>query len=401
MDLKGEFKTELINILNYWAAYTPDHEQGGFYGKINRFNEIDKQADKGSVLNSRILWTFSAAYTRLGRETDLQMAERSFAYIKAHFIDPDYGGVYWTVKNSGQPADTKKQIYAQAFAIYALAEFYRATQNAEALQIAKTLFSTIEKHSYDAVFDGYFEAFSQNWALIDDLRLSEKDANEKKTMNTHLHILEAYANLYKVWPDAGLQDKIKGLIDLFLTKIINPETNRLNLFFNEKWVVKSTSVSYGHDIETAWLLYEAAETAGTTEQILQVKNLSVKMASATIDGVNKDGSMLYEYDPASKHTDAQRQWWVQAESVVGFLYAFQLSNEPGFYTQFLKTWQYIKNHIIDHENGEWIWGINAEGNVMESEDKVGLWKCCYHNARMCLEVMGLINSERKMLSIST
>lgn len=389
MDLKEEFRNELLNILNYWIAYTQDEEKGGFYGKINRFNAVDKEADKGSVLNSRILWTFSAAYIRLGREDDLAIANRSFAYIKEHFIDPNYGGVYWTVNADGYPADTKKQVYAQAFAVYALSEYYRATKNYEALHLAKSLYNIMEEQGYDAVFDGYFEAFARNWADKDDLRLSEKDANEKKTMNTHLHILEAYTNLYKAWPDAELRGSIIKLIDLFLTRIIDTHTNRQNLFFDEKWSVKSTIISYGHDIETAWLLLEAAETAGTAGQVLEVKKLSVKMALAALDGVNSDGSMRYEYDPAGHHTDAQRQWWVQAESVVGFLYAYQLSNEPQFYTQFLKTWQYIKNHLIDRKNGEWLWGIDADGNVMENEDKVGLWKCPYHNARMCMEVMNI------------
>lgn len=381
------FREELDNILNYWITYTVDNKNGGFYGKIDHENKVYAEAPKGSVLNARILWSFSAAYNYNANPDYLQMAKRSYDYIRASFIDKKYGGVYWTVDFEGNPLDTKKQIYALSFTIYGLSEYYRACGDENALALAKQLFADTEKYSFDDKNGGYLEAFTQDWKELTDLRLSDKDANEKKTMNTHLHILEAYTNLYRVWKDGFLEKQIRALIYDFLEHIIDPKTNRLILFLDENWQPKSDIISYGHDIEGSWLLLEAAEVLEDEAIILQVKEVSVAMARAAADGLDQDGSMYYEYEPEHDHLSKDRHWWVQAEAMVGFLNAWQLTDEKQFFDQFEKVWNFTHFHIINTEKGEWVWGLKDDYSLMPGEDKAGLWKCPYHNSRAMLEVI--------------
>ena len=383
----AELQTELKNILNYWQNFTLDNQYGGFAGKVANDNSVDLLADKGSVLNARILWSFSAAYNHKADPADLLMADRAFNYITANFIDEEFGGVYWTVDYTGKPVDTKKQVYALAFTIYAFSEYYKATDNPLAKSLAISLYQDIVKHSYDLEEGGYFEAFSREWADLPDLRLSDKDANEKKTMNTHLHILEAFANLYKIWPDEGLKIKIIGLLDNFHTHIVDKESGRMILFFDENWQRKSAVISYGHDIEASWLILEAAEVIGEEEWIVRSQQLAIKMAGACRTGLDEDGSLWYENDLEKDHLVKEKHWWVQAEAMVGFFNAWQLTHIEEFLTISLNIWNYTKNWILDKENGEWFWGRQADGELMAGEDKAGLWKCPYHNSRACLEII--------------
>ncbi len=383
----ADFKKEFNSILNYWMTHTPDKRYGGFFGKIDHDNQVYTQAPKGSVLNARILWSFSAAYNYQPKPEYLELAKRSFDYIRHYFIDEIYGGVFWTVDYLGRPLDAKKQIYALSFTIYGLTEYYKACEDVLALALAKMLFEVIEKHSYDQEKGGYLEAFARNWKGLPDLRLSDKDYNEKKTMNTHLHVLEAYTNLYRIWKDDLLEKQIRGLIHDFLTHIIDPKTNRLILFLDENWQPKSNIISYGHDIEASWLLLEAAEVLGDETLISSVKTVSVALARAAADGLDLDGSMYYEYEPDHNRLVKEHHWWVQAEAMVGFLNAWQLTGEKLFYNQFAKVWTFIQQCIISADKGEWIWGLDEDYGTIPDEDKVGLWKCPYHNSRAMLEVI--------------
>jgi len=385
--LQTEFREELQRILDYWAKYTPDNDHGGFYGQLTNDNVAVRGAIKGGVLNARILWGFAAGYNLMPDAAYLAMAGRSLGYIMEHFVDREYGGVYWSVTAEGVPADTKKQIYALAFTIYGLAEYYKAQPFKEALDLAVSLYRDIEMYSYDVERGGYMEALTRDWQPIADLRLSEKDANEKKTMNTHLHILEAYTNLYRVWRDPVLAERIRGLIHVFRAHIVDDRTGHLRLFFDEHWGLRSNIISYGHDIEASWLLVEAAEVLEDAGLIRQVKELAVRIVLASTGGLNPDGSMSYEYDRDKEHMAAERHWWVQAEAMVGFLHAAQLTGESHFYRKFKAVWEYTKQYIIDREKGEWFWGRRADGTVMDEPGKVGFWKCPYHNSRACIEVI--------------
>ena len=385
--LKNELNDELGHILNYWMKNTPDNEYGGFLGRIDAEDHVVPGSPKGSVLNARILWSFSAAYNLNKNPEYLKYAERAYQYITSHFIDKEFGGVYWTVDYKGNPLDTKKQVYANAFAIYALSEYYRASGNEDAKTAAISLYNLLDEHSYDAVRTGYLEAFTREWSPINDLRLSAKDANEKKTMNTHLHVLEGYANLYRIWPDNGLKAQIITLLHNFIDHFINPETYHLNLFFDEDWNSRSALVSYGHDIEAAWLLQEAAEIIKHEPLIERLKDISIKIAKTTLSGLDTDGGLWYEYEPADNHLVKEKHWWVQAEAIVGFYNTWQITGDEKFLDQAEKTWEFVKNNIIDKQNGEWFWGIDENGNPMPNEDKAGIWKCPYHNSRACVEIV--------------
>jgi len=386
-DFKAALEAELHRILSYWMQYDTDEQFGGYFGQIDHCNTVNPAAEKGSVLNSRILWTFSAAYRCTKNPDYLYAAHRAFDYFINHFIDKSHGGVYWSIDCTGQAANTKKQVYAQSFGIYALSEFYRATGAKAALQYAIDLFRLIETHSYDPVKTGYTEAFAENWQPMEDTRLSVKDANEKKSMNTHLHILEGYSNLYHAWPDDLLKTKIGGLSQNFFEHIIDPATNHLKLFFDEDWNCKSNIISYGHDIEAAWLLQEAAETIADAGMIERSKETAVKTAKAAKEGLDTDGGLWYEYEPAQNLLVKEKHWWPQAEAIVGFFNAWQVSGDNTYLQASLNAWDFTKKHIIDNELGEWVWGVNADYSVMTEKDKVGIWKCPYHNSRACIEIM--------------
>jgi len=386
--LKVEVKDELeSNILPFWMTKMIDSENGGFYGRIDGSGVVHHDADKGCVLNARILWTFSSAYRILKNPGYLKTAERSKDYLFDHFFDKKYGGVYWLIDHKGKMKDGKKQIYAQAFAIYGLTEYYRITNDKTCLDKAIDLFRLIEKYSFDDKLKGYFEAFSREWGALDDLRLSAKDANEKKTMNTHLHILEAYTNLYRVWKDDLLKQQLRCLIGVFIDKIVNSRTFNLNMFFDEEWNDKTDLVSFGHNIESSWLIYEAALVLGDKTVLTQVETICLRIAEASKEGIMPDGSMIYEKFFKSGHIDYDRHWWVQAETVVGFLNAFSLSGKEEFLDRSLAAWRFISDHLVDRNNGEWFWSVDKNLQPNLKEDKSGFWKCPYHNSRMCLEII--------------
>lgn len=388
-DMMKGFKDELQNnILPFWINKMTDNQNGGFYGQINGYNRLQPHANKGAVLNARILWTFSAAYRILGNDQYLTTAQRAYTYIRDNFIDKEYGGVYWELDYLGKPVNTKKQVYAQGFVIYGLSEYYRVTQDAEVLQLAQSLFILLEKHR-DKESGGYFEAFTREWKPIEDMRLSEKDANEKKSMNTHLHILEPYTNLLRVWNDPHLRKAQEELISIFLDKILDNQSYHQHLFFDEQWTVKSTAISYGHDIEAAWLLYEAAQVLNYEGAMQQVLAICLKIADAASEGLQDDGSMIYEKN--NNHIDTDRHWWVQAESIVGYMYAYKISKDERYKQYAEQLWIYIQNNITDRTYGEWIWSRNDEGEINRNEDKAGFWKCPYHNSRMCLEMIENFN----------
>jgi mannobiose 2-epimerase len=384
--LKTELKLELQTILSYWMENTIDTKNWGFIGQID-YNDVKNfEAEKGSVLNARLLWTFSAAYKISNNQEHLNTAERAFEYISAHFYDAEFGGVFWSLNSDGTPKDTKNQIYALAFVIYGLSEYFSITQDKKALEMAIALYKKIQKYSYDVSKGGYLEAFTRDWKPIEDLRLSEKDANEKKTMNTHLHIIEGYANLYKVWKDESLRKVIVTLLKTIEKYFINTETGHLRLFFDENWVEKKDVISYGHDIEAAWLLLQCAEISGDAALIANYKKHAIQIAEVTKEGIDTDGGLWYEYDPETKELMAEKHSWPQAELMIGYVNAWQLSGKEEYLDIVFKNWDFIQNHIIDKQNGEWFWGVNSDHSKMQ-KDKAGFWKCPYHNSRACIELI--------------
>lgn len=385
---KVSFQQELSNILDWWMAHTPDHEHGGFIGRMDGRGQIDAQAEKGVILNTRILWTFSAAARMTPHPEYRRMADRAYEYLLRYFWDREEGGFFWTLDHKGLPQQSKKQVYAQAFAIYALSEYYLLTAKKEALDKANETFALLERFSRDREKGGYLEAYSREWVLLADLRLSDKDANEAKTMNTHLHVLEAYTNLLRAnAADKQVGQALSGLIELFLKKFIDPETARMHLFFDADWQLKSHEISFGHDIECSWLLVEAAEVLGDAALLAQSRAMAVRMADSVLrNGMDADGGILNEANPDGL-TDTDKHWWPQAEAVVGFLNAAHLTGEVQFQEAAAAVWQFIQQHLKDTTLGEWYWRVNRAGTPITTEDKVSQWKCPYHNGRACMEAI--------------
>ena len=375
------------NILPFWMNKMEDNEEGGFYGQITGEDELKPEASKGAILNARILWTFSSAYRLLKKPEYLETATRAKRYLIDRFYDPQYGGIYWELDYKGNPLDTKKQIYAIGFAIYGLSEYARATGDEEALAYAQQLFDVIEQHSFDSEQNGYVEALTRDWQPIEDMRLSDKDENEKKTMNTHLHILEPYTNLYRVWKDEQLERQLRNLIEVFITRILDPQTGHLNLFFEEDWTNKYRIYSYGHDIEASWLIHEAALVLGDPELLKRIEPIIIRIARAADEGLNPDGSMIYENFLDKQKIDRELHWWVQAENVVGHINLYQHFGDTEALDTAVRCWEFIKTKLIDHEHGEWHWSLLPDGTVNRRDDKAGFWKCPYHNGRMCMEVI--------------
>lgn len=385
------------NILRFWMARMVDHENGGFYGRIDGQEVLHRDAEKGAVLNGRILWSFSAAYRVLRKPAYLEMATRAKEYIISHFIDKEYGGTYWSLDYKGQPLDAKKQFYAIGFVIYGLSEYARATGDEEALGYALQLFDCIEEHALDHEHNGYIEALTRDWQPIADMRLSELDANYPKSQNTHLHIIEPYANLLRTLRSfspvpcdqvARVEAALRNMIGIFTDKILNPETHHLDLFFDMDWTREAGRLeSYGHDIECSWLMHEAALVLGDAEMLQQVEPIVRMVAKASEKGLRPDGSMIHEANLDTGRVDDDLHWWVQAENVVGWFNIYQHFGNESALDKAMRCWHYIKTQLIDWENGEWHWSCHPDGTLNTSDDKAGFWKCPYHNTRMCLEII--------------
>jgi len=389
-DLRSQLRNELtLNILPFWMNRMTDPDQGGFYGRIDGNGNLHPDAPKGAVLNARILWTFASAFRVIGDPQYLDVAMRAKRYIIDHFYDHENGGVFWMLNPDGTPLDTKKQIYALGFAIYGFSELGRATGDKEAIEYAVKLYNDIEAHAFDPVAGGYWEAFTKEWGEIADARLSEKETNDRKTMNTHLHILEPYTNLYRVWPNVKLKKKIQSLLDVFMEKIYRSDIGHLGLFFCNDWELHGDMRSYGHDIEASWLMLEAAMTITDKTRFKKLIPIVKRIADVCADeSIQPDGSMIYEYDPSTGHVERNRDWWPQAETVIGYYNAWQWAGgREDDLVCCINAWHFIQEHIVDHVGGEWHWGMTDAGDANVKEDKAGPWKCPYHNSRMCLEII--------------
>ena len=404
------------NILRFWQDKMVDREHGGFYGRIDAQEVLHKDAEKGAILNARILWSFSAAYRVLRKPEYLEMATYAKEYFIEHFIDKEYGGVYWSVDYQGKPLNTRKQFYAIGFALYGMSEFARATGDREALECALQLYYCIEEHALYHLYNGYVEAMTRDWQPIADMRLSELDANFPKSQNTHLHIIEPYANLYRCLNEfhaaescdyvpvigsvllvnvtipqetlKSVEDSLRNIIGIFTDKILNPETHHLDLFFEMDWTRGAGRLeSYGHDIECSWLMHEAALVLGDKTVLNKVEPIVRMVAKASAKGLRPDGSMIHEANLDTGYVDNDLHWWVQAENVVGWFNLYQYFADEDAFQHAIRCWEYIKAQIIDYEHGEWHWSRHPDGSLNTVDDKAGFWKCPYHNSRMCLEII--------------
>ena len=376
------------HILPFWCGPALDRENGGWMGRLSNDLKPDRSQPKGLIVNSRILWAFSAAHRVRPEKLFQQMSRRAFDFVMDKFWDEKHGGAFWRLEDSGRVMDDSKKIYGQAFCIYALTEFHLAFGNRAALERARELFELIDRHAHDAKNGGYLEVCNRDWSEADaGARLSERDLSEKKSMNNQLHVLEAGTNLFRAWPDPCVAERLRELIQIFLTRILDPRTKHLNHFFNEQWHIRSDTYTFGHDIEATWLLGEAAGVLGDAALLKRVQATARRMAEVALaEGVGTDGGLAYE-GRGGKIIDPGRECWPQAEAVVGFLNAFQISGDQKFLTAARRGWDYIEQNLGDRTHGEWFWRITPEGRVDATLPKVSEWKGPYHGSRACLEAM--------------
>ena len=374
-------------ILPFWEQYAPDPEYGGFRGRIANDLTIDPRAPRGLVLNARILWTFAKASRTYPNRTYAELAQRAYEYLTRNFLDPNNGGFYWMVDYQGRPLNRHKLTYGQSFALYGLSEYARTTGDSEALQVAIDIFQTIEAQCRDEINDGYFDMFEEDWRPSAVQRLSDDDPDAAKTMNTHLHLIEAYANLLRCQDSPNVRERLRNLVELFLRRIVTGDGRHLRTHFTPDWRSMFEIVSFGHEIESSWLLTEAAEMLGDSNLIETVNRVSINLAESVLrDGQDTDGGIFNEAGPHGL-IDDDKHWWPQAEAVVGFLNAWRLTGDEKYLEAAQRCWSFIERCIIDHMHGEWFWKVDRGGRPDLSMPKVSEWKCPYHNSRMCFEAI--------------
>jgi len=382
--LRADTRSEVCgNILPFWlkAAPAPD---GGFCGTIDATGRGIADSPRGAIMGARILWTFSSAYRIYGLPEYRVMADRMQKYLTDRFIDPRYGGIYWTVDADGNPQSDVKQTYAAAYAIYGLSEHFRATGSRPSLDAAIGIYRTLEEKVRDHDRGGYTEAFCRDYSKR-EIRGVDGHSGPSKTMNTHIHVLEAYTNLYRAWPDPTLAADIRALIDILGSKLYNPDSGHLILFCDDSWNEMEHTDSYGHDIETSWLLTEAAEILGDESLIAEVNSQALKMVdTALAEGMLPDGGMIYEKN--SRHTDTHLSWWPQCETVIGCINAWQISGDSKYFRQAEKTWKLIKDKFVDTAHGGWHKNLHPDGTPYQGEPKGNIWNCPYHNSRVAFEL---------------
>jgi mannobiose 2-epimerase len=374
------------NVLPFWLGRVVD-ETTGFRGYLGEDGRPDPAAPMGGVLCARLLWTFSAAYRRTGDPAHRRAAEHFHSWLTGPFHDERHGGIYWMLDHAGRPLADRKQTYALAFAAYALAEHHLATGRPESLEQALATFRRIEEHAADPRDGGYFEARARDWSALEDVRLSEKDLNAPKSMNTHLHVMEAYAALVRAGGGGPVRDRLRSLVEIHLDRIVDPSTGHLALFFDERFAPVSRGVSYGHDIEASWLLVEAAGEASAPSLVERARATAIAMARVALDeGFDPENGGLLAERGEDGRLDDDKHWWMQAEAVVGFVNAFSISGDPAFLDAAERTWAFVERFVIDPVNGEWRWRVRRDGSRIPGLPKVEPWKCPYHNSRAAFEV---------------
>lgn len=383
-EMKAEIKRELENhIVPFWDSLC-DYEKGGFYGYVGNDLTLDKNAPKGVILHSRILWFYSNCYLVLGEDRYLEKARHCYEFLSKYCVDREFGGVYWLMNADGTVNDSMKHTYCQAFFIYAMASYYDASKDKAALDLAMSVFETAESKCVDDV--AYLEAQSREFKLIENDALSENGLMADKTMNTVLHLIEAYTELYRVSHDAEVLDRLKFQLELTYHKIYNKGEPRLLVFFDREMKVIGDIHSYGHDIEATWLLDRACDVIGDKALSEKIGEMNGKIAENIANIAFENGSVLNERE--NDKINKWRIWWVQAESVVGFLNAYQRRKDERYIKIAESVWDYIKNNMVDkREGGEWHSQIDENGRPADFKAVVDPWKCPYHNGRMCLEVI--------------
>jgi len=398
------FENELFNILEYWTEFGVAKDGTGFYGAVDLNNEPVLSANKSCVLNARILWTFAAAAKAYPGKGYEEIAHKAYKVVTEDFADNDLGGFYMELSSDNKVVNDHKHTYAQAFVIYSLSKYYEFNPSEEVMQRIQDFFNFLDGTTKDPYNAGYLESFTRDWKLYEENRMA--DNNEPKSMNTHLHVIEAYAAIYKVWKGDLVKQRLTQLLEIFIQRIIR-ESGHLGVFFSSDFSETENSkgiCSFGHDIEASWLIWEAAEILGNEGIIQRIKPLITKMADAVLRvAVDKDGGLFLESTRFGSHVKTNKHWWLQAETLVGFMNMYQLKGEQKYWDTVKLTWDFIDRCVIDHKGGEWFTKVSRLGVPYLEEPandpspyyrndwKIDPWKCPYHNGRAMMEMVERIN----------
>jgi mannobiose 2-epimerase len=390
--LRHELDAELTgNILPFWMRHVPDPVNGGFVGALTNDLQVRNDVPRSAVLCARILWTYSRAYRERGDPQYLAMAQHAYDYLCNAFWDDQFGGLYWQVDSRGRAVSDRKHHYAQAFGIYALSEYHLSTQEPNSLTLAQRLYRLLEEHGFDEVHGGYYEGEGREWGPLADVRLSDKEPDSPKSMNTMLHILEAYGNLLRAWGDPDLKRQHRRLLEAFQSHVVDLGSGHLRLFFDESWQPLSQNQSFGHDIEGSWLLVEAAELQDDPVLLAQAQETAVRLATGVVrDGIDADGGLFEEASPQGL-VDPGKSWWAQAEALVGFCNAYQIAGREEFADAVCQSWLFIQRRLVDRVHGDWFKRLKRDGTPDNSVFKVGPWECPYHHARACFEMLARLD----------
>ena len=396
----NKFSLELSDILSWWKDHAVEKKGGGFHGAADLAGRPVLEANRSCVLNTRILWTFSAAAKFPGHSAYTDLADRAFQVVAQRFADQEFGGFYMELTPDNHVANDIKHTYVQAFALYSLCKYHELKPSPSLMETIQNTFHLLEEKTRDTQHLGYIEAFTREWKPLEENRMA--DNNEPRSMNTHLHLLEAYAALYKIWKDELVKRRLTGLLDIFLHKIIR-DNGHLGIFFDEDFNETASSkeiCSFGHDIEASWLLLEAAEILGDGIRTAKMKSISVKMVDAVArEGVDKDGGLFLESVRSGSHLRTNKHWWLQAENLVGFMNAYEITGNDKYWETVKLSWDFIDRYVIDHQRGEWYTKVSRLGVpfLTEPEDdpspyyrndrKIDPWKCPYHNGRSMMELV--------------
>lgn len=373
----------LENIISFWKRLH-DAEYGGYYGYMSYGLELDRKAEKGCILNSRILWFFSEAAMLLKRDDLRAEADHAYDFLMNHCLDRENGGIFWSMSYDGKPLDTTKHTYNQGFAVYALSAYYRLTGNAEAIATARELYALVEEHCTDEI--GYLEAFTADWKPESNEKLSENGVMADKTMNTLLHVFEGYSGLYLATQDVAVGESMRRILDIYANKIWSPEKKRQLVFFDKNYRSIIDLYSYGHDIESSWLMDWGCSLLGDEKLNETIFTIDREMAQAVYEAAWYNHSLANECERGVR--DTKRIWWVQAETVVGLVNAWQKTGEARYADAAADTYRFICRCLVDpREGSEWFWCVDENGVPMPEKPIVEPWKCPYHNGRMCMEIM--------------
>lgn len=387
-----DLQVELDRVLSWWAARMISPRTGRIVGTILNSGLPDDTSSVRGIYLSRILWAFSRAAAYSSEPRLSEIADHAADQLVTDFIDVETGGVLWETDHAGKPLDGRKQCYALAFALYGLSAYYRVSKRTDIADVAASLFHQIEARFRDPVHGGYWEAFTRNWDALDDVRLSDKDQSSPKSMNTHLHVMEAYAEYYRATGSEPVRQAMATLVDLFTDRIVDDKRGHLRMFWSADWCDESLTESFGHDIEASWLTWEAVNLVGDPEQIARARMTVLRLAeSCATEGVGRSGEIYDEYDHVSGHINTTRIWWVQAEGLVGFLNAYQMTGKAEYRRRVMELWRFVNDHVIDRDGGEWRW-FSSLDTTEESPYWGGPWKSCYHNVRTLIECLERIHS---------